>query len=299
MSEELDGVEAADAAIAKRMEEKRNPAEAQGRGEEGSGDGVAKGASVAADATDGEGVAKGAKVADEATDEGPHLLSEKETPEWTPEQREYLDGKFRERIGKYVKRAKAAEERLAELEKEAAAAGERKEEEWRRAVAARGIPPELVTKEEGETLKRWDELRKAQGFYRRHFSAGYEASGKGEDTVSLDAGEVQAEYLKVTEELTELAPRAGAIRERVDRELMERFRGKREAERPPEKRVALPKPPAMPERRGVGAGARTVGREDESAGRFDGKRVHEAEDVGDALDAETRRLVEMRRKRAG
>ena len=87
MSEELDGVEAADAVIEKRVGE-RVAKGATVAGDATDGEGVAKGASVAADATDGEGVAKGAKVADEATDEGPHLLSEKETPEWTPEQRE-------------------------------------------------------------------------------------------------------------------------------------------------------------------------------------------------------------------
>lgn len=257
------------------------------------GEGVAENARVADGATAGEGVAEDARVADGATDE--HLLTEKDTPDWTPEQREYLDKKFRDRLGPYVRRAKEAEERVRALEAQAAEAGALKDAEWRRAIAARGIPPELVTKAEGETVSRYEELRRQQAWYRKHFSSGYTASGRGEDTVSLDQGEVQEGYLKVTEELMELAPRAGAVRERVEKELLARYRGAPKGapavKAEEAKRVTLPKPPQIPVRRGAGPGQPATGKRAADDGTFDARKAGEGEDVGAALEAETRRLV--------
>jgi hypothetical protein len=281
-------VSAADAAILAHV---KKGAEGSGASD---GSGGSDGSEKGAEETDaGEKGADGKDGAEKGGEEGKdRLLSEKDTPDWTPEQREYLDQKFRERLGPYVRRAKEAEERVKALEAEVASAAQGKDAEWRTALAARGIPPDLVTKEEGSVVTRYEELRKQQGWYRRHFGTGYTASGRGEDTVSLEPAEVQQEYLRVTEELMELAPKAGAIRERVEKDLLERIRGgaKRETAAAAVKPVTLPKPPQIPARRGTGPGLPATGKRPDESG-FDSKKAGENEDVGAGLDEETRRVV--------
>jgi len=214
------------------------------------------------DATEGEDSDGTGKPDAGAADGKPDgdLLTAKDVPDWTPDQREYLNGKFREKLGPYVKRAKEAAEKLAAAEQELTEAKRVTHNDWRHAIAQQGIPPELVDETEAGVLREYQQARAYVQQCRKHVRDGW---AKGEDGAERDyePGEVEQALARWEEQADRLAGRAAAIRERVTTEIIEAVRAKRAGASKPKaagvKAVALPPPPVKPrtaERRGQTSG---------------------------------------------
>jgi hypothetical protein len=211
-----------------------------------------------------------------------------ETPKWTPAQREYINQKFRKRLAPYVRRAKEAEEKLAEQQEESSQTRAMLDADTRAALIQRGIPPEMVNATEAAVLKEVGELERARKWCRAHRRSGYEGAPNER---SMTPEEVESTLDRLDDELAQKAPRAYAIRERVSDDLMRRFRGEARKVSTPAK-TALPVPPRVPERRGTPPGRPVVERAS-GKGRFE-LQVKEGQDEGEAMDEAVRRVLNER-----
>jgi hypothetical protein len=274
-----DKAEVEEADAADKADEGADRADAADKADEGADE---------ADAADKADEGADESDAADTADEGETLLTEVETPKWTPAQREYINQKFRKRLAPYVRRAKEAEEKLAEREEESSQTRTMLDADTRAALIQRGIPPEMVNANEAAVLKEVGELERARKWCRAHRRTGYEGAPNER---SMTPEEVEEALDRLDDELEQKSPRAHAIRERVNDELMKRFRGDGRKV-PTSARTALPVPPRVPERRGTSP-VRPVVERANGKGRFE-LQVKEGQDEGEAMDEAVRRVLNER-----
>ncbi len=220
--------------------------EAETDAEQVAGEVQDEGAEAGAGAAGTEGAEEDAGK--EAAEADAHEGGEPEIKGLTPQAQEAVN----RRIGKAVKRQKAAEERAQELEAELTKARGASDQTLFEMARAAGVHAEYASAEELKTLDRAEKLRAQRRWCLKYRDTGYEGSG-GEDK-SVTAEQIREWLPEIEDELLEAASDAKAIRRRAVEELRRDLEAGRKARRAPAAAAApaakptLRKPPEIPGR---------------------------------------------------